>query len=649
MANLRFTAVINPDEFEQRLKGVPLLPGVYIWKDLQGGVLYVGKSKTLRDRMRSYFNIGQLSNKNRRMVAKIADFDIIVTNSELEALLLEMNLIKQHRPRYNVLLKDDRSYPYIKVTLQDAWPRILTTRHVVVDGSRYFGPYAAAGSVRRTLSELNRLFAFRPPFDCGDDRFQRHQRMGKPCLYHDMRRCLAPCVPELVSQKDYRQAIESVCRFLEGKSDDVLKQLRKRMQAAAAEMQFERAAFVRDQIRDIEQMSQRQQVLRTVNTDQDVIAFAREDGSAVVQIFYIRNGKLIGAEPFALQNTEDEDDTQLLTSFVTQFYDNAAEVPPNILLAEHIEEPVIIEKWLSQKGGHKVEISVPRRGEKHDLIDMATTNAQRKLSELRTAWLDTEKRALVGLRELTTVLNLSEPPHRIECFDVSNTQGTNTVGAMTVFEDGDAQKKHYRKFRIKSVDGANDVAAIREMIERRFKRAAAALGEAVILSVNDLPDENQPSDAQQRDQEAWALLPDLILIDGGAGQLNAACAALKSLGFGHIPTVGVVKGLKRDRFDLLLPGASELIVLERSSPALGLVQTIDEETDRFAKNYHRSLRAKSMKSSTLEEIDGIGPKRRQALLKAFGSLDGIRQATVDQLAAIPGMTRKTAEELKSLL
>lgn len=649
MANLRFSAVINPDEFEQRLKGVPLLPGVYIWKDTQGGVLYVGKSKTLRDRMRSYFNIGQLSSKNRRMVAKIADFDIIVTNSELEALLLEMNLIKQHRPRYNVLLKDDRSYPYIKVTLQDAWPRILTTRHVVVDGSRYFGPYAAAGSVRRTLSELNRLFAFRPPFDCGDDRFQRHQRMGKPCLYHDMRRCLAPCVPELVSQKDYRQTIESVCRFLEGKSDDVLKQLRKRMQAAAAEMQFERAAFVRDQIRDIEQMSQRQQVLRTVNTDQDVIAFAREDGSAVVQIFYIRNGKLIGAEPFALQNTEDEDDTQLLTSFVTQFYDNAAEVPPNILLAEHIEEPVIIEKWLSQKGGHKVEISVPRRGEKHDLIDMATTNAQRKLSELRTAWLDTEKRALVGLRELTTLLNLSEPPHRIECFDVSNTQGTNTVGAMTVFEDGDAQKKHYRKFRIKSVDGANDVAAIREMIERRFKRAAAALGEAVTLSVNDLPDETQPSEAQQRDQEAWALLPDLILIDGGAGQLNAACAALKSLGFGHIRTVGVVKGLKRDRFDLLLPGASELIVLERSSPALGLVQTIDEETDRFAKNYHRTLRAKSMKSSTLEEIDGIGPKRRQALLKAFGSLDGIRQATVDQLAAIPGMTRKTAEELKSLL
>ena len=319
------------------------------------------------------------------------------------------------------------------------------------------------------------------------------------------------------------------------------------------------------------------------------------------------------------------------------------------MLAEHIEEPVIIEKWLSQKGGHKVEISVPRRGEKHDLIDMATTNAQRKLSELRTAWLDTEKRALVGLRELTTVLNLSEPPHRIECFDVSNTQGTNTVGAMTVFEDGDAQKKHYRKFRIKSVDGANDVAAIREMIERRFKRAAAALGEAVTLSVNDLPDESQPSDAQQRDQEAWALLPDLILIDGGAGQLNAACAALKSLGFGHIPTVGVVKGPKRDRFDLLLPGASELIVLERSSPALGLVQTIDEETDRFAKNYHRTLRAKSMKSSTLEEIDGIGPKRRQALLKAFGSLDGIRQATVDQLAAIPGMTRKSAEELKSLL
>lgn len=649
MPDLRYTAIVDHDTFESRLKNVPQLPGVYIWKDEQGGVLYVGKSKSLRDRMRSYFNIAQLSGKNRRMVARIADFDTVVTNSELEALLLEMNLIKQHRPRYNVLLKDDRSYPYIKVTIQEAWPRILTTRVVHEDGARYFGPYAAAGSVRRTLSELNRLFAFRPPFDCSDDRFKRHQRTGKPCLYYDMRRCLAPCVPALVSQQEYRQAIDGVCRFLEGKSEDVVKTLRKRMQQAANDMQFERAAFVRDQIRDIEQISQRQQVLRTVNTDQDVIAFAREDGSAVVQIFYIRNGKLIGAEPFTLQNTEDENDEQLLTSFVTQFYDHAAEVPPNILLADHVEEPMIIEKWLSQKGGHKVEIQVPRRGEKHELVEMASSNAQRKLAELRAAWMDTEKRAMVGLRELASLLQLAAPPQRIECFDVSNTQGSHTVGAMTVFVDGEAKKSHYRKFRIRNGDTPNDVAAIREMVERRFLRAAAAHGEAVSLSLQDSEEQQLTGDQSAAEHDAWALLPDLILIDGGAGQLNAAHAVLIKLGFAHLPIVGVVKGPKRDRFDILVPGAKSLIVLERTSPALGVIQTIDEETDRFAKHYHRTLRAKSMKSSTLEEIAGIGPKRRQALLKVFGSLDAIRSASIDQLAAVPGMTRKSAEELKSLL
>lgn len=648
MPDLRYTAVVDHDTFESRLKNVPQLPGVYIWKDDQGGVLYVGKSKSLRDRMRSYFNVAQLSGKNRRMVARIADFDTVVTKSELEALLLEMNLIKQHRPRYNVLLKDDRSYPYIKVTIQEAWPRILTTRVVHDDGARYFGPYAAVGSVRRTLGELNRIFAFRPPFDCSDDRFKRHQRTGKPCLYYDMRRCLAPCVPALVSQQEYRLAVEGVCRFLEGKSDDILKTLRKRMQQAANDMQFERAAFVRDQIRDIEHISQRQQVLRTVNTDQDVIAFAREDGSAVVQIFYIRNGKLIGAEPFTLQNTEDENDEQLLTSFVTQFYDHAAEVPPNILLADHIEEPIIIEKWLSQKRGHKVEIQVPRRGEKHELVEMAASNAQRKLAELRAAWMDTEKRAMVGLRELATLLNLSAPPQRIECFDVSHTQGSYTVGAMTVFVDGEAKKSHYKKFRIRQTDTPNDVAAIREIIERRFLRAAAAHGEDVTISLHDVDDQaatTQPA----TETDAWALLPDLILIDGGVGQLNAACAVLQTLGFAHLPIIGVVKGPKRDRFDILRPHASELLVLERNSPALGVVQTIDEETDRFAKQYHRSLRASSMKRSTLEEIAGIGPKRRQALIKAFGSLDAIRQASIDELAAVPGMTRKSAEELKSLL
>jgi excinuclease ABC subunit C len=702
MPDLTHTSITNHEAFEERLKNVPHTPGVYIWKDVFGKILYVGKSKVLRDRMRSYLGSPRgLNSKTRRMVAQIADFEIILTSSELEALLLEMNLIKQHRPKYNILLKDDKSYPYIKVTLQDAWPRIFTTRKTIEDGARYFGPYSNAGTVRRILKELNRLFAFRPPFDCKDDKFNRHRKLGKPCMYHDIHRCLGPCVPGLVSREEYRATIEAVCRFLEGKTDQVVRDLRKNMERAAEGMEFERAAFLRDQIRDIKQISERQQVLRTVDTDQDVIAFARENGSAVVQVFYIRGGKLIGSEPFALQNTEDENDEHMLSSFLTQFYDSAAQVPPNILLAEHVEEPLIIEQWLSQKGGHKVEIKVPRRGEKRKLIEMAEQNARQKLEEIRLQWLNSEQRAVAGLSEVRDLIGLPGLPVRIECYDISNTQGTNSVGAMVVFEHGEPKKSRYRKFKIKTVAGANDVASIQEVLRRRFKRAAEASGEELDLRVQD-PRLNPNGDQKTRrpgdreseqfddvaahegldvlrnldsaamqpgplsnnkasdsptpnsqppspDDETWAEMPDLILIHGGIGQLNGALEVLRELRFDHIPTVGVVKGIHRDRFDLLLPGASELIVLKRDSAALRLIQTIDEETDRFAKNYHRSLRTKSALTSTLEEIPGIGPKRRQALMKAFGSLDGIRAATIEQLSAVPGMTKKSAEELKGLL
>jgi excinuclease ABC subunit C len=696
MPHLDYTSVADRALFEERLKNVPLQPGVYIWKDTSGRILYVGKSKVLRDRMRSYFGAPRgLTSKTRRLVQQIADFEIILTSSELEALLLEMNLIKQHQPKYNILLKDNKSYPFIKVTLQESWPRIFSTRNTPEDGARYFGPYSNAGAVKRILKELNRLFAFRPSYDCKDDKFNRHRKLGKPCMYYDIHRCMGPCVPDLVSRDDYRSTVESVCRFLEGKSDAIVRDLRRKMGQAAENMEYERAAYLRDQIRDIEQISQRQQVLRTVDTDQDVIAFAREDGSAVVQVFYIRGGKLIGSEPFALQNTEDEDDQHLLTSFLTQFYDTAAMVPPNILLADHVEEPMIIEQWLGHKGGHKVEIQVPRRGEKRKLIDMAAQNARQKLDELRLQWLNTEQRAVASLSEIRDLLGLPGLPARIECFDISNTQGTNSVGAMVVFEQGEPKKSRYRKFKIRTVEGANDVASIQEVLRRRFKRAAEAAGEVESSEFKVMSSKNPPQNADANDPEqreideeialeydlatletgqlettddgeaaestqnseasaqnsdaTWTELPDLILIDGGIGQLNGALEVLRELHFDHIPTVGVVKGVNRDRFDLLQPGATELIVLKRDSAALRLIQTIDEETDRFAKQYHRSLRTKSALSSTLEEIPGIGPKRRRALLKAFGSLDGIRAATVEQLAAVPGMTKKSAEEIKGLL
>ncbi len=664
MPDLSHTAIVDHAAFEERLKHIPQSPGVYQWKDAHGRLLYVGKSKSLRDRMRSYFGSARgLSTRTRRMVSQIADFEIIVTQSELEALLLEMNLIKQHRPRYNILLKDDKSYPYIKVTLQDEWPRIFTTRRLEDDGARYFGPYANAGSVYKSLDLLNRLFAFRPSYGCPDTKFMHHRRLGRPCLYHGMKRCLGPCVPDLVSSSDYRQAIESACRFLEGKSDQIVRDIRQRMEQASAELNFERAAYLRDQLRAIEKVMEKQQVLRTVDTDQDVIAFARDNGSAVVQVLFIRGGKLIGAEPFTLQGTDDASDADLLGSFLTQFYDNAPTIPGHVLLAEHIEEPMIIEGWLSQKQGHRVELQVPRRGEKRRLIEMAAQNAQQKLEEMRSQWLNSEQRAVASLSELRDLLDLPGLPQRIECYDISNTQGRQSVAGMVVFERGEAKPGHYRRFKIKTVEGANDVASIHEVIQRRFKRAAEALGDATGTQAasgnsDQTADDASGSEAkpdaaadnlETRTLEKWAELPDLVLIDGGRGQLNAALTALRELGFAHIPVVGVAKGVGRNRFDLVRPDIAEPLVLERDSKALLLVQRIDEEAHRYAITYHRKVRDKAAFNSPLEDIPGIGPRRKRALLKAFGSLDNIRQASVEELAAVPGMTRKAAEELKGLI
>ncbi len=669
MPDLTHTAIADPAAFEERLRAVPLAPGVYLWKNAQGKIIYVGKSKRLRDRMRSYFNqTGDPYGKTARLVEQIADFQVIVTSTELEALLLEMTFIKQHRPRFNVMLKDDKSYPYIKVTLHETWPRIFATRNPRwEEGARYFGPYSSAGAVYRTLDQLNRLFAFRPPSRCPDDRFNRHRRMGKPCLYYDIKRCLGPCVPGLVNQEEYRATIELVCRFLEGKSDLVVKTLRRQMEEAAERLDFERAARLRDSIRDIELISQRQQVLRHDDADQDVIGLAREEGMAVVQVLCIRAGKLISAESFPLQNAEGERNEDLLASFLTQFYDTAAELPAALLLPVPLDEPAVIEQWLAQKAGRKIALHTPQRGEKRRLVELAEQNARQKLEELRLQWLNSEQRAVAGLSEVRDLLGLSALPTRIECFDVSNIQGSHAVGAMVVFERGEPKKSRYRKFRIKTVQGANDVASIQEILRRRFRRAAMVIGEEEQQSeaqrmnggVNSPVEADDQEEAEKTDtpgshadierQETWAELPDLILIDGGVGQLNGAIQALRDLRFDHIPIVGVVKGPNRDRFDLLLPGASDVIVLERDSSALRLIRMIDEEADRFAKDYHRKLRSKSATSSRLEEIPGIGPKRRQLLLKRFGSLEGIRNATVDELAAVPGMTRKAAEELKSML
>ena len=660
MPDLSHTNIDNKPLFEERLKNLPQVPGVYIYRDQGNTIIYVGKSKNLRDRVRSYFGAPRgLTPKTRRLVQNIAEFEFITTDTELEALLLEMNLIKQHRPRYNVLLKDDKSYPYIKIT-NEKWPRVIRVRKVVDDGGVYFGPFAKASSVYATIELLNKLFAFRL---CNDDMFRKHERMGRPCMYYDIRRCLGPCVPELTSTEEYAGAIQKVRLFLSGKPEHILRDLKSKMAEAAEALRYEQAAYIRDQVRAVEKVMERQKVLSTAATDQDVIAFARDEGKAVVQVFYIRGGKLIGSEPFTLQGTDEEASEELMSSFLTQFYDAAANIPPNILLADYPEESQIIEEWLEKKGGHKVSLQVPRRGEKKDLVDLASRNAAQTLEQLRLQWLNTEQRATAGLSQLRDVLELGDIPLRIECYDISNTQGTNSVGSMVVFENGEPAKKHYRRFKIKTVAGANDVASLQEVLRRRFARVDAEDSGTSAQDVGaEAPDDGtaaevdlaQPDPAgtsSASNEDTWATLPQLVLIDGGIAQVNAAAVTLAEAGFGSIPVVGLVKGNTKGHlpYGFVRPGNATPLAIPKDAPGLHLVQRIDEEAHRFAINYHRKLRSKGMTRSVMEEIPGIGPKRKKALLQAFGSLDGIRQASVEQLAALPGMTRKAAEEIKALI
>ncbi|ABX02715.1 MAG TPA: excinuclease ABC subunit UvrC [Herpetosiphon sp.] len=641
MPDLSHTNIANHALFEERLRNLPLSPGVYIYRDQANTIIYVGKSKSLRDRVRSYFGAPRgLTSKTRRLVQNIADFEFITTDTELEALLLEMNLIKKHRPRYNVLLKDDKSYPYIKIT-KEAWPRVLRVRKVIEDGGIYFGPFAKASSVYATIELLNKLFAFRL---CNDDMFKKHERRNRACMYYDIKRCLGPCANNCTTE-EYSTAINQVRLFLGGKPEAILRDLKVKMNQAAEDLQFERAAYVRDQIKAVERVMERQKVLNTAASDQDVIAFARDEGKAVVQVFYIRGGKLIGSEPFTLQGTEEEHPEALMSSFLTQFYDAAADIPPNILLPDYPEETQIIEQWLESKGGHKVSLQVPRRGDKKDLVDLAARNASQTLDQLRLQWLNAEQRATAGLSQLRELLNLAELPQRIECYDISNTQGTNSVGSMVVFEQGEPAKKHYRRFKIKTVEGANDVASLSEVLQRRFARADDT-------GQTDEPESTEQTSAEPtNNDETWAVLPDLILIDGGIGQVNAAAKTLAAAGFEHIPVVGLVKGDTKGHlpYGLVKPGQRVPIAFAQNDPGLHLVQRIDEEAHRFAISYHRKLRTKGMLRSTMEDIPGIGPKRKKALINAFGSLEGIRNASIEELAAVPGMTRKAAEEIKGLL
>jgi excinuclease ABC subunit C len=625
MVNLNLMAPIS-EHIQGILKTLPGKPGCYIMKDASGQIIYVGKAVNLRSRVRSYFHTnGDTSDKTRRLVRNITDIEWIVVGSELEALILEMNLIKKHRPRFNIRLKDDKRYPYIKVHWADPFPKVTVTRLMVNDGSRYFGPYTSVWAVHQTLDVLRRIF---PYLTC--DRIITGQD-PRACLYYDIKLCTAPCIGA-INQVDYRQLIDDLCQFLEGKTEKIVSRLKVEMEQAAEQLRFEAAAARRDQINAIDRVVERQKVITTDQKDSDVIAVARANGEACVQIFFIRGGKLIGREYFILEGTEEAADSEVIAQFVKQFYAEAAMVPSEVLLPQEIEEVKLIKQWLNaRRGGHKVEVKVPRRGTNQELVKMATENAVETLRALRAQWEADTNRQTEALAELQKALALPAPPNRIECYDISNTQGTAAVGSMVVFEQGVPARRLYRRFNIQSVCGPDDFASMEEVLTRRFKRWQAGL---------------ELQEVGKKRDESFAVLPDLLIVDGGKGQLSRAVSVLKDYGlFERVP----VAGLAKQQEELFLPGRDLSLMLPRNSQGLYLLQRIRDEAHRFAITAHRKRRTKQGMASRLDAIPGIGPSRRKALLEQFGSIDRIQGATIEELMRIPGITEAVARSIISHL
>jgi excinuclease ABC subunit C len=611
-------------EIQSILDTLPLKPGCYIMKNSEGTVIYVGKAINLRNRVRSYFHKPtEWDHKLRRLVPNIANIEWIVVGSELEALILEMNLIKKHRPRYNVRLKDDKKYPYIKVHWMDDFPKVTITREMEKDGSRYFGPYTSVWAVHQTVDLLRRIF----PFLTCDRVITGHDE--RACLYYDIHLCTAPCIGA-IQKAAYRQNMEDLCFFLEGHTTPIVNRLQGEMEKASEDLKFEKAAALRDQIQAINTVVEKQKVISSKQMDSDVIAMARADGEACVQIFFIRAGKLIGREYFILEGTEDSSDSEVVSQFLKQFYTEAASLPSEVLLPNEVEEANIIKQWLATRNNsQKVELLVPRRGVNHDLVAMAAENATETLSSLRTRWQADTNKQTEALGELRDALKLAEPPNKIECYDISNIQGTASVGSMVIFEQGVPNKKNYRQFNIKCVEGPDDFASMEEVLSRRFRRWQAA------------EEENAPG---KKPDPAFSLLPDLLIVDGGKGQLGRAVKVLETYGLqDRVPVVGLAK----QQEELFRPGIAESVMLPRHSQALYLIQRIRDEAHRFAITAHRKKRTKIGLASRLDAIPGVGPTRRKALLIHFGSIEAIKQASIEELTAVKGITLPVARSVKS--
>ena len=629
--------------FEHRLRVVPEKPGVYIMKDAQNAVLYVGKANILRNRLRSYFGAANgMPPKIRRMVSQLADFEFIVTDTEAEALILENTLIKRYKPHFNARLKDDKTYPYLKIDLTEDFPRVYITRQVAQDGARYFGPFATASSVRRTMDLVKKLFPYR---SCTKTITGKDPR---PCLEYYIHRCVAPC-SGLADKEDYAQVIRQVVLFMEGNTEAVTRELRRKMTAAAEEMQFERAAALRDQIRGIDQVVEEQQAKVESNPggDTDIIAMAQGTNETWVEVFFIRRGKLIGRDHFFMEGTQDEGPALVLSHFIRQFYQSALVIPPTILLQYAPEDRELIRGWLKERRGGAVQLICPQRGQRKKLLEVVAENAVQGLAQHRVKWLSNSNVIQQAMAELQEELSLPAIPLRMECYDISHVQGTNLVGSMVVFQDGRPKPAHYRRFQIKSVAGVDDYASMQEMLRRRFKRLADARAEELAGPPAE-EDDTAAADGSKGgggSGAAWGLAPDLVIIDGGKGHLSAALEVLLELGLDDLPLAALAK----ENEWLFVPHTSEPIALPRQSQGLYLVQRIRDEAHRFAVTYHRHLRSKSSLRSSIDLVTGIGPKRKRMLLRKFGSIQAIKDAPVDEIAAVPGLTRSLALRLKQTL
>jgi len=611
-------------ELDSALANLPDRPGVYLMKDARGDVLYVGKAQSLRNRVRSYWQKqapGGEVHRIRSVIDRVADVEVTQTDSVSEALLLEANLIKRYRPRFNVRLKDDKSYPFIKVTLGDEFPRVERTRRLVNDGSRYFGPYASASSVDESMNLVRRLFPFRT---CTIDIRDGVRALQRPCLLYHIKRCQGPCITA-ISKADYGRDIEQVELFLEGRQETLVKALGREMADAAERTDYERAAALRDKIRAIERTMESQKMAAFAKTELDLLGLARQDNQAAIQLFVIRDGKMIGRDVFLLEAAREATDDEVLTSFLEQYYARAGSIPREVYLPSVLAETADLETFLADRRGGAVHLRVPRRGDKRELLALATRNAGETLAREQARWLADQGKTLAALEELAEALGLPGPPLRIECYDISNFGGSESVGSMVVFEDGKPRSGEYRRFKIKAVIGSNDFASHQEVLRRRFRTART--GEEGV-----------------EEARRWAM-PDLVIVDGGKGQVSAAKAVLDELGLHDLPLAGLAK----EREELFLPDATDPILLPATSPALYLVQRLRDEAHRFAITYHRDLRARRSVRSAFDDLPGVGPKRKRELLKVFGSIKRVRDAPVEQIAAVPGIGPALAARIKATL